>query len=94
MKSEEPVWKNTAEGVVFSVKVIPKSQRNEIVGWENGALKVRIHAAPEKGKANAALIAFLADVWRIQQNKIQVIQGSTSRHKRLCLLGVHAMPEL
>lgn len=95
MKSEDAVWKDwkdTPNGLTFCVKVIPKASRNEIVGWENGTLKVRIQAPPEKGKANAALIAFLSDALHLPQNRIQVLHGATSRVKRLCLLGVHEMP--
>ena len=48
--------KTTKDGIVISVKVIPKASRNQIVGWVNDELKVRITTAPEKGEANAHLI--------------------------------------
>ncbi len=44
----------------ISVKVIPKASKNEIVGWEEDILKVRLTVVPEKGKANEALIALLS----------------------------------
>lgn len=44
------MWKITPEGIVIPVKVIPKARRNAILGWENGELKIRVAAYPEKGK--------------------------------------------
>ena len=47
--------------LTLNLKIIPKSSRNEVVGLlDDGSLKVRITAAPEKGKANAAICALLA----------------------------------
>ncbi|MEK7839378.1 MAG: DUF167 domain-containing protein, partial [candidate division NC10 bacterium] len=45
----------------LTVKVIPKSSRDSIAGWVGDALKVCVTAAPERGKANAAVEAVLAD---------------------------------
>lgn len=69
--------------MILSVKVIPNAHKNQIVGWENGELKVRIAAIPEKGEANDELIAFLAKHFKIRKSSIQLISGATSRHKRL-----------
>lgn len=80
--------KETSTGVVIPIKVIPKSHRNEIVGWENGELKVRITAAPEKGNANEALIRFLAKYFHLSPSCLTLVYGPASRHKRICISGL------
>jgi len=70
----------------LSVKVIPKSSRNEIVGLlEDGSLKLKITAAPEKGKANAAICAFLADEFGIPKRNVQIVRGETSSLKQVLI---------
>jgi len=70
------------------IKVVPKSSTNEIVGWENQELKIRLRALPEKGRANAELIQFLAKTFQIAKSQIELTLGNTSRHKRLLLHGM------
>jgi uncharacterized protein (TIGR00251 family) len=53
----------TDGGVTFAVHVVPRSSRNQIVGVEGGALKVKLSAPPVEGAANAALIEFVASGW-------------------------------
>ena len=64
------------------VKVVPKSSRNEILGpMADGTLKVRIAAAPEKGKANAELCAFLARHYGVPHSAVTILSGQTSARK-------------
>jgi uncharacterized protein (TIGR00251 family) len=74
-----------AKGVLDLVlKVIPKSSRNEIVGLQSdGSLKVKITAAPEKGKANAAICGFLADEFGVPKRNVEIVRGETSSVKRV-----------
>lgn len=66
------------------VKVVPKSSRNEIVGpMADGTLKVKIAAAPEKGKANAELCAFLAKHFGVPKSAVTIVTGETSTLKRV-----------
>ena len=65
------------------VKVIPQGSRNEIIGWEGDLLKVKITATPDKGKANEALVRFLAKEWGLSSSQIEILSGHTSRIKRL-----------
>lgn len=78
----------TSEGIIFSLKVSPKAHRNEIVGWENEILKIRIAAVPEDGEANRMLVQFLAKHLDISKSQIQLIFGSASRHKRVRIIGI------
>ena len=70
-------------GVVFGVKVSAGSSRKTISGLLDGKLKVKITAAPERGKANQALIHFLAQKLDIKKNNITIISGHTSPFKTI-----------
>ena len=64
--------------VVLRVKVIPRSANDAIVGFlEDGTLKIRIAAVPEKGKANKELIKFLAEEFEIDKENISIISGAS-----------------
>jgi uncharacterized protein (TIGR00251 family) len=76
--------------ITLHVKVIPKASANAIVGWENDALKVRLKAVPEKGKANAELISFLAKALGLSKSCFTLLSGETSRHKKLLIEGLSA----
>jgi len=87
-----PEWsKDTRDGATFAVRVAPRAGRTTIVGLlENGkdvALKIALAAPPVEGKANAALIAYLADVFGIARSRVQVIAGGHSRNKVLHVSG-------
>jgi hypothetical protein len=70
----------------LDLKVIPKSSRNEIAGLlENGSLKVKITAAPEKGKANAAICTFLAKEFSVPKNNVRIVRGQTSPNKHVVI---------
>lgn len=77
--------KETDQGVIIEIKVTPKSRENKIIGFEEGVLKIRLTAAPEKGEANRALIRFLAKALDIPQRDIILLKGETSRQKQLCI---------
>ena len=66
------------------VKVIPKSSKTELVGYlPDGTWKVKIAAAPEKGKANKALCEFLAEKLGVAVSRVKIVSGETSHHKRI-----------
>lgn len=76
--------------VIFSVKVVPRSSRTAIAGILNGMLKVKLAAAPEKGKANESLVEFLADTLRVKKNTVSITSGLTSPVKTIQITGVSA----
>jgi uncharacterized protein (TIGR00251 family) len=82
------MFQQTNEGITIKFKVVPKSSKNSLAGWENGEMKIRLAAVPEKGAANEALIRFLAEILDIGKSSIRIIQGETSRHKRVCITGL------
>jgi uncharacterized protein (TIGR00251 family) len=70
----------------LNVKVIPKSSRNEIVEIQaDGTCRVKVAAAPEKGKANAELCDFLAKEFGVPRSSVEVITGHTSHRKSVVI---------
>ncbi len=70
----------------FSVRVQPGARSDEIVGWTSTpegdeTLKIRLRAAPVEGKANAALIDFLAESLGLRPRQITIERGEKSREK-------------
>jgi uncharacterized protein (TIGR00251 family) len=77
----------------LNVKVIPKSSRNEIVGvLEDGSVKLKIAAAPEKGKANAAICTYLAEVFDVPKRNVQILRGERSPNKSVVISAAAPSP--
>jgi uncharacterized protein len=81
---------STEGGVIFTVKVVPGSSRTGVSGMLNGMVKIKISAAPEKGKANQCLIKFLAKKLGVKKSAISVISGRTNPIKKVEVLGISA----
>jgi len=77
-------------GAMIQVHATPRASKSEIQGLHGEAVKIRLKAPPVDGKANDALIEFLADSLGIPQRQITLLSGQTSRQKRLSLQGVTA----
>ncbi len=71
--------------VHIEIKVIPNASRNEIVGWQDQALKVKVQAPPEGGRANEAVLALLIEATGIRKNEIRLVSGEKSRKKVVCI---------
>jgi len=76
--------------LTFKVRVVPRASRTEIVGEHDGALRVRIAAAPVDGAANEELVRFLARALKVPRNAVVVIGGQTSRIKSIAVSGIAA----
>jgi uncharacterized protein (TIGR00251 family) len=70
-------------GLVLTLRVVPRSSKNKIDGLLGEALKVRIQAPPVEGKANAYLLKFLAKQWKVPRRSLVLLAGETGRNKRL-----------
>ncbi len=82
----------TGDGVRVALKVTPKAARDRIGGVAADAdghavLKVAVTAAPERGKANDAVIRLLAKAWGVPKTRITVTAGATGRRKTLVVAG-------
>ena len=70
----------------FHVRVTPRGGRDSVERWEHGAdgreyLKIRVSVPPEDGKANARLIALLADALELPKSAIEIVAGKAARLK-------------
>ena len=72
----------------LKVKVVPGSSRNEIVGWLGEALKIKVTAPPERGKANKAVVELLAAALGIATDDVIVVSGHASPSKIVAVSGM------
>jgi uncharacterized protein (TIGR00251 family) len=75
--------------VRINLKVVPGSSRNQIAGWLGDALKIKVTAPPEKGRANEAVVKLLATKLGISTDDIEVISGHSSPSKVVTIKGVN-----
>jgi uncharacterized protein (TIGR00251 family) len=86
-----PAWlRQTPAGVELHVYVQPRASRDQLAGVQGAELKVRLAAPPVDGAANAACCEFFARLCRLPKNRVTLVAGAASRHKRLLLAGVDA----
>ncbi|MDQ8201617.1 DUF167 domain-containing protein [Pelagicoccus sp. SDUM812003] len=70
------------EPFILHVKVQPNASKSELVGWiDEQTLKIRIQAPAQDGKANKALVSFLAKRIGVSKNQISILRGESSRQK-------------
>ena len=80
---------NLASGtVIFAVRVQPRASKDEIAGEMAGAIKIRLQAPAQEGRANEALIEFLAQLLKTPKGAVRILSGERSRIKRLEIRGV------
>jgi len=80
--------KETENYVTFSVRVQPRSSKNEICGIYGDAIKIKLTSPPVEGEANEGLIKFLSDILKISKGQIEIISGHKSRTKSIKIIGV------
>ncbi len=76
--------------MLFTVKVVPGSSRTAFCGLLGDMLKVKVAAAPERGKANRRLIELLAKELAVKKGGIEIISGQTSPVKQVRVSGISA----
>src|SRR5438128_1158199 len=74
--------------VTLSLRVQPRASRNAVVGWTGNILNIRLMALPVEGAANAACLAFLADLLDLPQAQLEILQGERSRNKVIRITGL------
>jgi len=82
--------RETPEGVVLTLKVIPRSSVNAVAGLQADALKIKVTAPPVDSAANAEVVRFLAEVLEVPRGAVQLLRGATSRHKQVRVTGLSA----
>jgi len=74
----------------ITIRVIPRAKKSEISQvLDDGTIKIRLTAPPVEGKANQALVRFLADVFGISSSRIEIISGLKGRKKVVLLEGIN-----
>lgn len=82
-------WARAADGgVELLVLVQPRASRTKVVGEHDGRLKIALAAPPVDGEANAALVEFVSDALDVRKADVRLVDGETSRRKRLIVQGV------
>lgn len=79
-----------ADGCTITVRVHPGARKNDVNGIHAGAVKISLTTPPIDGRANEALIAFLAELLRLPRARIALISGAASRTKSLRITGKSA----
>ena len=90
MNSDCKWLQETNDGVVLTVKAVPRAARSEIAGIDDEWLRVRIKAPPVDGKANEALVKFFAEFFTVPKGSVGIISGDTARLKRVKINGMTA----
>lgn len=80
----------TSDGTILRVKARPGARRNALTGLHDGCLCVAVSQAPEQGKANAAIIALLADQLGLSKSQFELLSGQTSSRKRFLIRAITA----
>lgn len=75
---------------LITIKVSPKSSRTALSGWHGELLKLSVTAAPDRGRANAAVIELLSEVLDVAKSRITLETGHTQTTKRLRITGLDA----
>jgi uncharacterized protein len=78
----------SGNGVLLGVQVSPGASRSRVLGEHGGRLKLSVAAAPERGKANEAVVELLAEELGVRKSQIAVVRGETSKQKTVLIGGV------
>lgn len=80
-----------SRGAALAIRVTPRARKNEISEiMSDGTVKIRLTAPPVDGKANEALIDFLAEVLDVSPRNIEIVAGATGRKKLVSIVGLDA----
>jgi hypothetical protein len=80
---------NGQKGAALAIRVTPRARHNEIVGiLDDGTVKIRLTAPPVEGRANQALVEFLAEVLEVPRSQIEIVAGLSGRDKLVSIIGV------
>ena len=79
------------EGVLLQLSVMPNAKRTEVDGLHVGALRVRLAAPPIDGRANEALVAWLAKSLGVPKRDVEVLRGESSRRKQVAIAVSHVV---
>jgi len=89
-----PAWYRREEDTITLIlHVQPGAKCSEVSGLHGDALKIRLAAPPIEGRANEALLRFIAECFKVPLRNVEIRQGGQSRHKRVEVRGSAVEPE-
>ncbi len=78
---------------MLTLHVQPGAKRSEVSGLHGDALKIRLAAPPIEGRANEALVRFIAERFAVPLRNVELLRGAQSRHKMVKVTGSAVAPE-
>jgi uncharacterized protein (TIGR00251 family) len=75
-----------ADGVTVELRVQPRARRTVLMN-AHGTLEAKVTAPPERGEANDAVIALLAETWRLPKSSFDILKGASNRTKTVSVAG-------
>jgi len=92
-----PIWDEhvqwRGETLILQVYIQPRASRDEVIGWHEKGLKIRLKAAPVDGQANKHLIKLLAKAFKVTMQNVRLLRGESSRQKTLSIERPNIMPD-
>ena len=86
-------FRRNGEVIMLTLHVQPGAKRSEIIGLHGDTLKIRLAAPPVEGRANEALLKFIAELFDVTVRQVELKQGGQSRRKVVAVSGSRAGPE-
>ena len=86
-------YRRNGDVLTLTLHVQPGAKRSEMAGLHGEALKIRLAAPPVEGRANEALLKFIAESFGVPLRQVELKQGGQSRHKIVAITGSKTEPE-
>lgn len=86
-------YRSSGDCITLILHVQPGAKKTAVAGLHGDALKIRLAAPPIEGRANEALLRFVADFFNVPLRHVELIQGGQSRHKRVEVRGSQIKPD-
>lgn len=88
-------WYHIKDDIItLTIYVQPGAKRNEVVGLHGDALKIKLATPPIDGRANKALLRFIATIFAVSLSQVVLKNGEKSRHKTITVHASHVDPEI
>jgi uncharacterized protein len=86
-------YRREGDVIILALHVQPGAKRSETAGLHGNALKIRLAAPPIEGRANEALLRFIAELFGVPLRNVELLRGAQSRHKMVKVTGSAIVPE-
>ena len=86
-------YRATPDGWTLTLHIQPSAKRSELAGLHGDALKIRLAAPPIDGRANDALLRFIAGLFDVPLRNVELLQGAQSRRKTVYITGSAVVPK-